>query len=122
MSIALPVVSLIFPLILLLSMRPSKIIVRGPHAWLGIRTGVTISSQQAWEIAHRRAWPYVVASSAVLFIIVLAVVAWVLAIPAQQAEHRQLLAGSGTTLGVVLWTAILIVGARVGHQAAKPPD
>lgn len=116
MIILFPLILLLIPIAFLILMRPSRINKIGPNAVLGLRTGVTTESQEAWETAHHVAWPYVKASS-LAFGACLIVAASGSAVVEGTAQNN--IAGLGSAAGVVIWLVILIVGARAAHRELR---
>lgn len=116
MAVVFPLVTLSIPLLFLVLFRPPRINRIGPNAWVGIRTAETMKSHKAWAVAHTRAWPYIVASSAVLGAILIVTIVWSLTV---DGDKRSTVAGLGTTLGTIVWLIVLLMGAKVAHQEVK---
>lgn len=82
---------------------------------VGIRTKTTTSCQQAWEIAHRAAFPWVCAASA------LCVVAALVALTGLvfQRGSAEIVVGAALVLGYVGLLALMFVATAVGHRAVR---
>lgn len=78
----------------------------------GIRTVRTLSSQEAWQQAHRRARPYFWWTGAVLSLVAIAFLAWgVFGAASGSAD----LAIGVVMAALILWVAMIGV---IGHRAA----
>lgn len=116
MAILIPAVTLVIPIWFLLLFRPLRINKIGPNAWVGIRTAETVKSQEAWEIAHTRAWPHIIVSSVVLGMILVGSIIWALTV---EGDAQATVAGVGTAIGIIVWLVVLIIGAKAAHQEVK---
>ena len=114
MSTLVPLVTLIIPITFLILFYPPRINKIGPNALIGIRTVATTHDQKSWEIAHKIAWPYILSSNLLLLVVLLLTGYLSTTV---EGTGRDLIAGIGTAIGVLVWLIILITGGRIAHKA-----
>lgn len=120
MSIWLPVIVLILPVASLILRSPRVITKLGPNPFIGIRTATTLDNRNAWELVHTRSWPYARVANLVLLGVLMTVIGWA---SLTSADAQDQVVGIGTSLGIIAWFSLNLVGTRAALHALNedPP-
>lgn len=119
MTLWIPVLMLIVPVMTLALRSPGVITKIGPNPFIGIRTAETLGDKTAWKMAHQQAWPYARTASILFIVILLAVIVGASSVTGSPQAH---VIGWGTAGGLMLWFSVNLMGTRAALSALQHPD